>query len=217
MLYIYGQVYLITFLFCYFSNTIFTSSQKKNHLHFAFKFFSLPQPWTSLILVLEILEVFRPALLHWRFQLSHVHEIPEITVERFGQSHPFSQLPVMRCSRSRPGEALRLSSLHWNYLWVSDSLPTCGCSSVCALKRAKWRPPTPVINTVPAARLPWHDRFTRRRHVEDMMTLVLSRIALLLTPAVTCDSKTHGDSASLASTTFCSMDSFPNGESTKNI
>lgn len=36
MLYIYGQVYLITCLFCYFSNTIFTSSQTLKSLTFCF-------------------------------------------------------------------------------------------------------------------------------------------------------------------------------------
>lgn len=167
--------------------------------------------------MLEILEVFRPALLHWRFQLSYVHEIPEITVWdgpadlRFGQSHTFSQLPVMRCfgqgQRKRSWSAILPPSKLSVGFWQSPHLWSLVRLCVYAFKRAKWRPPTPVINTVPSACLPWHDSFTSRRHVEDTMTLVLSRIALLLTPAVTCDSKIHVESASLASTSFCCMES----------
>lgn len=87
-----------------------------------------------------------------------------------------------------------LSSLRWDYLWVSDSLPTCGRSSGCALKRAKMEA-TPVIDIVPSTCLPWHDRFTCRRgyvwrirwHGSCHGSLYCSHLLSLVIPKYTTD------------------------------
>lgn len=87
-----------------------------------------------------------------------------------------------------------LSSLRWDYLWVSDSLPTCGRSSGCALKRTKMEA-TPVINIVPSTCLPWHDRFTCRRgyvwrirwHGSCHGSLYCSHLLSLVIPKYTTD------------------------------
>lgn len=53
----------------------------------------------------------------------------------------------------------------------------------------------------------WQVGMQERLH--DRMTWVPSGIALLLTPAVTCDSKIHWDSVSLASSTFLCVKRWP--------